>query len=278
MESSNQAEVQNSLEAGLPTWESLVNNYLLVSEARAHIEALQRLKSPKIVKQLRPLMTGLFTLFSGAIRRPNLPDLVNTHWNELVDLASEQVVRNIHHANSNSLTTGMNSSSILNHKFNQLPCSQKNLLERADLIAEYIGCDAPVLLLGDDDLLSLELAKRGFKNVTVVDIDPTIIQRIQHIAAQHDFPIRAKVHDLQMPPSADLIQNYGLIFMDPPCTVAGLKLFVGSALTFCSALRTTKFIACTHSMSLLQPGIEEFRNYLSSVGLRVTAYKPEFAV
>lgn len=102
---------------------------------------------------------------------------------------------------------------------------------RADLLKDVDPATCRILVLGDDDLLSVELAQRGFRHVTVADCDPRLLARI-----------RAETAALATPPEiveADFHAGLGwkgqadVIFLDPPYSVAGaeafLKLTIGCA-------------------------------------------------
>jgi len=113
--------------------------------------------------------------------------------------------------------------------FNQLPCTVASRKARADLLAHEDPASCRILVLGDDDLLSVELAQRGFSHVTVADCDEQLLARI-----------RAETSALANPPdiiAADFQAGLGwdgradVVFLDPPYSVAGAAAFLQLAIS-----------------------------------------------
>ncbi|MGH3301786.1 MAG: bis-aminopropyl spermidine synthase family protein [Streptosporangiaceae bacterium] len=96
-----------------------------------------------------------------------------------------------------------------------------------------------IILLGDDDLVSVALAHfalltrsaGAIRRLTVVDADADILAWIgQHVA---DTGIIAETvrHDLRQPLPAALTGAFDVVLTDPPYTVAGGRLFLSRAVS-----------------------------------------------
>jgi len=84
-----------------------------------------------------------------------------------------------------------------------------------------------VLVLGDDDLVSLALAEfarrhgSGPASVTVVELDPAIVEFLRSRLADAPFPVDVVEHDLTAPLPDRLLSTMDTVQTDPPYTVAG---------------------------------------------------------
>ena len=94
-----------------------------------------------------------------------------------------------------------------------------------------------VLLLGDDDLISLAIALvvRDFgaaetvSELTVVDVDDAVIDFLGARLSRVSFPVVCLQHDLRDPLPADLRCRFDTVLTDPPYTVEGARLFLTRA-------------------------------------------------
>lgn len=88
-----------------------------------------------------------------------------------------------------------------------------------------------ILLLGDDDLVSLAIhllaVQGGFaesiRELAVVDVDPAVLAYLA------PFPVTRLEHDLRSPLPAALRGRFDTVFTDPPYTPAGAELFLSRA-------------------------------------------------
>ncbi|MFD9389610.1 GNAT family N-acetyltransferase [Streptomyces sp. NPDC060000] len=93
-----------------------------------------------------------------------------------------------------------------------------------------------LLLIGDDDLVSLAVAVVGdvlggpiVERVTVVDISPEILDYIQKVSAGLGTRVETVRHDLRLPLPAELHQQHDVAMTDPPYTAEGARLFLSRA-------------------------------------------------
>jgi predicted methyltransferase len=92
-----------------------------------------------------------------------------------------------------------------------------------------------VLLLGDDDLTSLAIrvvAERlgaQLGGLTVVDVDPAVVRFVRTRLRAARFPVECVVHDLRDPLPGRLRGAADAVFLDPPYTRVGARLFLSRA-------------------------------------------------
>ncbi|MFF4654906.1 GNAT family N-acetyltransferase [Streptomyces sp. NPDC001381] len=93
-----------------------------------------------------------------------------------------------------------------------------------------------LLLIGDDDLVSLAVAVVGdvlggplVERVTVVDISAEILDHIQKTAAGLGTRVETVRHDLRQPLPAQLHGQHDVAMTDPPYTAEGARLFLSRA-------------------------------------------------
>ena len=94
-----------------------------------------------------------------------------------------------------------------------------------------------ILLLGDDDLMSLALAAvvhrfgcdSTIATLGVVDADPELVAFLNEHLAGSPFPLSCVQHDLREPLASDLRRGFDTIVTDPPYTVDAARLFMSRA-------------------------------------------------
>ena len=94
-----------------------------------------------------------------------------------------------------------------------------------------------ILLLGDDDLVSVALAVFAGhagtaarpRAVTVLDCDPDLVGYLRGELRDPGFPAEVIEHDLRDPLPAALTGAFDVACTDPPYTVAGAELFLSRA-------------------------------------------------
>ncbi|MFD5267503.1 GNAT family N-acetyltransferase [Streptomyces sp. NPDC058335] len=93
-----------------------------------------------------------------------------------------------------------------------------------------------LLLIGDDDLVSLAVAVVGdvlgspiVERVTVVDISPEILAYIRKVSAGLGTRVETVEHDLRHPLPAELHSGFDVAMTDPPYTAEGARLFLSRA-------------------------------------------------
>jgi len=96
-----------------------------------------------------------------------------------------------------------------------------------------------ILLLGDDDLIAVAIARFAawtgspamIRELTVVDADPDVLDWIGQQTAGTGVSVRLEQHDLREPLPARLLGGYDVAATDPPYTVTGAELFLSRAVS-----------------------------------------------
>lgn len=210
---------------------------------------------------------------------------LNFHWQEIVELIADQTKRNktiLNNLDNNTKAslvpvTGKFDKRIF-RPHSQLPCTQGTASHRVQKALDLFPHSAKILLLGDDDFVSIELAEAGFRNVTAIDIDKKIITDIGKITDDRGLKVRLAVHDLRKPVPQELMDDYDLIFFDPEYSPGGLELFLSAALNFSRGHPDTLFFTSIHLMSLMPSGIESAEVLLANAGVEIIEFHQGFNV
>jgi hypothetical protein len=120
---------------------------------------------------------------------------------------------------------------VLDYTLGQAPLSPQSHLRKVASIVR----DRPreVLLVGDDDLVSVSLARQGIR-ATVLEVDPYTCALIQGIAQQENLPIALWQHDLRRPLPPELddpSRRFDLFVTDSDFTVESFFLFLNRGLS-----------------------------------------------
>ena len=148
-------------------------------------------------------------------------------------------------------------------KHHQLICNSESIFHKIEWIETYFSKESQILILGDDDQLSIGLMKRGFQNITVIDIDATLIQKIQK---ECQNKVRAAVHNLEHTPPEFLKNEYDCVVMDPPYSIEGIHLFLNGALKMCRNKKPVIHLYCS-GVFLGEKGSLEFLELLKKNSL-----------
>jgi hypothetical protein len=113
--------------------------------------------------------------------------------------------------------------------YGQTSCLPESAAARIHLLMENVPKGGRILLVGDDDFLSVPLAQQGFR-VTVLDIDSDLVSYLGDLANEFDVEIDARVHNMLHPFPADLVEAVDAAMTDPMSHQNCLQVFIGRAL------------------------------------------------
>jgi N4-bis(aminopropyl)spermidine synthase len=96
-----------------------------------------------------------------------------------------------------------------------------------------------ILLLGDDDLISVAIARfaaltgsgAAIRRLVAVDTDADVLRWIDEQVAGTETVVETVEHDLRQPLPPSLTGAFDVVLTDPPYTVAGAELFLSRAVT-----------------------------------------------
>lgn len=161
-------------------------------------------------------------------------------------------------------------------ELDQCHCTPKTKLRRvlamheADAIA-----DRRILLLGDDDLISITLLRfvRTFgvrvEELVIVDVDDRLLAFVRQELDGAPFPFRCLSHDLRRPIEGE----FDTVVTDPPYTAAGAKLFLTRARDVLAGERTDVFF----SFGSRRPGVQfAVQQTISELGLEIRSLTRDF--
>jgi len=95
------------------------------------------------------------------------------------------------------------------------------IYERGDLL------NAKIIVLGDDDLISIALALTKLpKEIYVIEIDKRLIDFINGVALEYKLPIKTIEYDARNPVPDFLINKFDVFITDPVETLEGMKTFL----------------------------------------------------
>jgi len=274
-------EPSNSLSNKIPVWEDLCHDIYNGTSDPEFTDIVHKLtkKKPTLPYHIGRKIVETF------MPQVCYQKFLDFHWQEIVELIADQTQRNKAILNSSDVTkqtslvpvTGKFDKRIF-RPHSQLPCTQGTANQRVQKALDLFTHDAKILLLGDDDFVSIELAEAGFRNITAIDIDKKIINDIKTVANERGLKIRLSVHDLRNNAPQELMDDYDLIFFDPEYSPEGLELFLASALNFSRGRPGTLFFTSIHLMSLMPSGIKSVESLLNHAGVEILEFHQGFNI
>jgi predicted methyltransferase len=138
-----------------------------------------------------------------------------------------------------------------------------------------------VLLLGDDDLISLALAlvvrdfgsQATLAELTVVDVDRRVIRFVERGLADAPFPATCVRHDLREPLPAHFGRRFDTVVTDPPYTVEAARLFLSRAAGALRAQGGNVFF----SFGSRRPGASyDVQQEIAATGFAIRRLQPDF--
>lgn len=253
----------------LPDWESACR--ALDDQCRAtpgeHAFVLEFLEPGK-----RPVKKVLLSLFCRATRLLGEDSDIRKlcgRWTDLHRFVLEQVLRN------RDLPASPDRGDLFYRGHHQLPCTRETRERRAHEVERVLRKSDPILIIGDDDLQGIELARRGFTDITVIEIDPRLVDHIRRISESEGLGIRLVPEAVQNVPIA-WARPYRAVLMDPPCNIRGLRVFLDGAFRLGVPGHEQFLFLHTHLLSYLREGYEELREMFHRNGYELVASRPAF--
>ncbi|MCA9307978.1 bis-aminopropyl spermidine synthase family protein [candidate division WWE3 bacterium] len=118
-------------------------------------------------------------------------------------------------------------------EFDQFFCVESDAFKKAlTLISKYPPKYSSVVILGDDDFVSIALLLLGveFKRLVVFDIDQQLLNYLNSIYAQHGKSAEFVYYDAANFVPKTYSNKFDAVVTDPPYTSAGVSLFLKRAL------------------------------------------------
>ncbi|MHB1592737.1 MAG: bis-aminopropyl spermidine synthase family protein [Streptosporangiaceae bacterium] len=123
-------------------------------------------------------------------------------------------------------------------ELDQTHCTVETKIHRVLRLAQAGALDGRrVLLLGDDDLIAIAIARfaaltgtaAGLRRLAVIDTDPAVLGWIGSQTAGTGVTVELVEHDLRQPLPVGLTGAFDVVCTDAPYTVPGAELFLSRA-------------------------------------------------
>jgi len=120
------------------------------------------------------------------------------------------------------------------------------MLDRGDLEGKRL------LVLGDDDLVSLAAGLSGFpREVVVLEIDDRLLDFINEVARKEGLPVVARKYDFRDKLPEEYVGHFDTFITDPPETLEALEICLGRGLVGLSGSGGAGYFGLTHAESSL---------------------------
>lgn len=118
-------------------------------------------------------------------------------------------------------------------RLGQLQASLESSARRVDaMLRDLPAVGRSVLFLGDDDLTALLLANAMVGAVTVIDVDPRVLDLFARVKREYGLDLTAQAHDVRVPLPEELCGRFDSVHCDPvdegPWLEAWLRAAVGA--------------------------------------------------
>ncbi|GFN24155.1 bis-aminopropyl spermidine synthase family protein [Thermanaeromonas sp. C210] len=121
------------------------------------------------------------------------------------------------------------------------------MADRGDLAGKRL------LVLGDDDLVSLAAGLSGMpEEVVVLEIDDRLIDFINEVAEENRLPVKARRYDFRQKLPEEYVGSFHTFTTDPPETLEALEVCLGRGLLSLRGEGCAGYFGLTHAESSLR--------------------------
>ncbi len=146
------------------------------------------------------------------------------------------------------------------------------IYERGDLE------NTDILVIGDDDLISLGMALTGLpRSIVVLEIDERLINFINEHAEKHGLPVEAHRFDVREDLPDELRGKFDVFITDPVETIEGITLFLSRAASGLRGRGSSGYFGLTHLEASL-PKWREIQKRLLSMQFVITDMLRDFNI
>jgi N4-bis(aminopropyl)spermidine synthase len=183
----------------------------------------------KIPDKIHNVFCSFLSIF---FRSRTIKHILNLNGNEKKEFLKKIIDENIKQSKFEPIEylTQKSSSFKFVQSYNQLPCTVETRKKRADLFERNGFREKEILLMGDDDMVSVELASRNFKHITVLDCDITLLKKLKILTQDAKFPVTFFHVDLYEGLPAFLNHIFDVVIFDPPQNYNDLSIFMNCAI------------------------------------------------
>ncbi len=161
-------------------------------------------------------------------------------------------------------------------ELDQCPATIRTTLRRLALLLGTSRLEKRrILLLGDDDLLSVAIAATGLRTrVTVVDLDHSLLARIARWTKNEI--VELVHHDLRLGLPGAMAASYDVVFTDPPYTAAGQLLFLRAGMMALRNTRSSSMFLCSSRLYLNPQQMQRIITAAEQAGLELVQIEQDF--
>ncbi len=135
-----------------------------------------------------------------------------------------------------------------------------------------------LLVLGDDDLLSVAAALTGLpRRVVVLEVDRRLVDFINSVARDEGLGLTAEEADLRDPLAPELVGRFDTFHTDPPEALSGLLLFIGRGIAALKGPGSAGYFGVTHLEGSLAKWYRLERALLVEHQVAITDLLPAFS-
>ncbi|WP_186645588.1 bis-aminopropyl spermidine synthase family protein [Fluviispira vulneris] len=218
----------------------------------------------KIIDQIHKLICKIVSIFFASRTVRHVLSLNRTEKKEFLRKIIEENKKQNFHENTN-LIQHTKSKFKLVQSYNQLPCTIETRKKRADLFERNGFRDKSILLMGDDDHVSVELAARNFKYVTVLDCDLRLLEELKVLTQDAKHQVTFFHVDLYDGLPKFLQHIFDVVCFDPPQNYEDLNVFLKCALK-ATKYENSNFYMMVNCNSLGNKNIEKIFEVLKKSG------------
>lgn len=135
-----------------------------------------------------------------------------------------------------------------------------------------------LLVLGDDDLLSVAAALTGLpRRVVVLELDRRLVDFINIVAREEGLALAAHEADLRDPLAPELAGRFDTFHTDPPEALSGLLLFIGRGIAGLKGPGAAGYFGVTHLEGSIAKWYRLERALLEEYRVAITDILPAFS-
>lgn len=164
----------------------------------------------------------------------------------------------------------------IQNEFDQCHATLQSVLKRVELLSRKQNLNnIRILLLGDDDLLSLALTA-AFPDIyiTVFDLDEKVIDYINSF--NQGTRLETYLADIRLPLPETLKGKFDIVFSDPPYTLAGQIVFLQRAISAIRSVPGSSIYICFSRCYLKPFAVNEIIKFAQSANLHLQSILEDY--
>jgi predicted methyltransferase len=165
-----------------------------------------------------------------------------------------------------------------NRKLDQFRATRETVWRRAALMKERGDLfRRRLLFLGDADWTGLAAAYLGqAKRIFVLDVDQGVLDGLTMASQENNFKIEILKHDLLRPLPNHLLNNFDVVFSDPPYTDNGVGLFLSRSVEAIDKNQASRIYFCYGQSDRAREKTLKIQTLINRLGLLIEECRPQF--